>query len=206
MTVKAIELLSAGSRRGSRYSPDRGYFLMVEAGRIDHAHHEGNAFRALTDTQEFDEAIGAAARRWTFGTRSSSCPPITATCSTSPAIRFDLCNELPYPVPSYDPGFASLAGNGILDLVYDVESDDGAMWSPARMPTASLIRLCYTETDLATGAARAVDPRSDTFPGRGWSHSDGTHPSGVLPGVCGADGLGNACCRGSRYLCDRSRI
>ena len=28
----------------------RGYYLMVEGGRIDHAHHAGNAYRALTDT------------------------------------------------------------------------------------------------------------------------------------------------------------
>jgi alkaline phosphatase len=37
-----------------------GYVLMVEAGRIDHAHHAGNAARALADTAAFDEAIGAA--------------------------------------------------------------------------------------------------------------------------------------------------
>jgi alkaline phosphatase len=57
MTVKAIQLLQAASQRGSD-----GYFLHVEGGRIDHAHHEGNAYRALTDTQALDEAIGAAAQ------------------------------------------------------------------------------------------------------------------------------------------------
>ncbi len=51
MTVKAIELLAKN---------DKGYFLMVEGGRIDHAHHEGNAFRALTDTVEFARAVAAA--------------------------------------------------------------------------------------------------------------------------------------------------
>jgi alkaline phosphatase len=51
MTKKAIELLSR----------DRdGFFLMVEAGRIDHAHHEGNAARALRDTQALSEAVAAA--------------------------------------------------------------------------------------------------------------------------------------------------
>jgi alkaline phosphatase len=39
---------------------EKGYFLMVEGGRIDHAHHESKAFRALTDTEEFDQPIGAA--------------------------------------------------------------------------------------------------------------------------------------------------
>ena len=37
-----------------------GYFLMVEAGRIDHAHHATNAYRALTDTQELSHAVAAA--------------------------------------------------------------------------------------------------------------------------------------------------
>lgn len=37
-----------------------GYFLMVEGGRIDHAHHAGNAFRALTDTVAFSDAVRAA--------------------------------------------------------------------------------------------------------------------------------------------------
>jgi alkaline phosphatase len=38
-----------------------GYVLLVEGGRIDHAHHEGNAFRALTDTIAFSRAVHAAA-------------------------------------------------------------------------------------------------------------------------------------------------
>jgi alkaline phosphatase len=39
---------------------EAGYFLMVEGGRIDHAHHGNNAWRALTDTIAFAEAIEAA--------------------------------------------------------------------------------------------------------------------------------------------------
>lgn len=50
MTKKAIARLAQDTD---------GYVLMVEAGRIDHAHHEGNAARALTDTIEFSEAIKA---------------------------------------------------------------------------------------------------------------------------------------------------
>jgi alkaline phosphatase len=38
----------------------RGYFLMVEGGRIDHGHHSGNAFRALNETIEFAHAIDVA--------------------------------------------------------------------------------------------------------------------------------------------------
>ena len=35
----------------------KGYVLMVEAGRIDHAHHGTNAYRALTDAQALNEAV-----------------------------------------------------------------------------------------------------------------------------------------------------
>lgn len=51
MTEKAIRLLQR--------SP-KGYFLMVEAGRIDHAHHGGNAKRALLDTIELSRAVQRA--------------------------------------------------------------------------------------------------------------------------------------------------
>lgn len=37
-----------------------GFFLMVEGGRIDHAHHAGNAYRALTETIEFAHAVQVA--------------------------------------------------------------------------------------------------------------------------------------------------
>lgn len=55
MTAKAIDMLEASGKKG--------YFLMIEAGRIDHAHHAGNAYRALTDTIELSDAVRAAARR-----------------------------------------------------------------------------------------------------------------------------------------------
>ena len=38
----------------------KGYFLMVEGARIDHAHHQVNAHRALKDTQAFANAIQLA--------------------------------------------------------------------------------------------------------------------------------------------------
>ena len=39
-----------------------GYVLLVEGGRIDHAHHAGNAYRALTDAIALSEAVAAAAK------------------------------------------------------------------------------------------------------------------------------------------------
>ena len=38
-----------------------GFVLLVEGGRIDHAHHSGNAHRALTDTIALSEAVAVAA-------------------------------------------------------------------------------------------------------------------------------------------------
>ncbi|MGB0133992.1 alkaline phosphatase [Dokdonella sp.] len=51
MTRTAIRLLQ---------SRPKGYFLVVEGGRIDHAHHRGNAFRALSETIAFSDAVRAA--------------------------------------------------------------------------------------------------------------------------------------------------
>jgi len=57
MTAKAIDILKQN---------DKGYFLMVEGGRIDHAHHYGNAHRALHDTLAFDEAVATAIEKIDF--------------------------------------------------------------------------------------------------------------------------------------------
>ena len=51
MTEKAIRILSKNPK---------GFFLNVEGGRIDHGHHAGNAYRALTDAIEFSNAVRRA--------------------------------------------------------------------------------------------------------------------------------------------------
>jgi alkaline phosphatase len=51
MTLKAMDVLSKNSK---------GYFLMVEGGRIDHALHATQARKALQETVSFDDAIKAA--------------------------------------------------------------------------------------------------------------------------------------------------
>ena len=51
MTTKAIDILATNRK---------GFFMMVEGGRIDHALHETTARKALQDTIAFDEAIKAA--------------------------------------------------------------------------------------------------------------------------------------------------
>lgn len=51
MTRKAIEYMSQN---------EQGYFLFIEGGRIDHAHHDNYARMALDETIEFSKAIAAA--------------------------------------------------------------------------------------------------------------------------------------------------
>jgi alkaline phosphatase len=54
MTAKSIELLSKNPK---------GFFLMVEGGKIDHALHDSNAKNALEEVVDFDNAIQAALDR-----------------------------------------------------------------------------------------------------------------------------------------------
>jgi len=49
LTDTALNFLKAKSTNG--------FFLMVEAGRIDHAHHEGTAVRSLSETLEMDRTV-----------------------------------------------------------------------------------------------------------------------------------------------------
>ncbi len=51
MVETAIELLQSDSD---------GFLLIVESGRIDHAHHAGNAYNALNETLELSQAVSLA--------------------------------------------------------------------------------------------------------------------------------------------------
>lgn len=93
MTDKAIALLKGASG-------GKGYFLMVEGGRIDHGLHAANAKRALTDALAFDAAIKLALE------------------------KVDLANTLIVVTADHDHvmvinGYPKL-GNPILDIVRDV--------------------------------------------------------------------------------------
>ncbi len=54
MTLAALKVLQKNPN---------GYFLMVEAGRIDHSHHAGNAYNALSDTVAYSDAVRAAVKQ-----------------------------------------------------------------------------------------------------------------------------------------------
>ncbi len=51
MTEKGLQILN---------NIDKPYFMMVEAGRIDHGHHDGIAHKALTDTIALSDAVNTA--------------------------------------------------------------------------------------------------------------------------------------------------
>ncbi|MCK5424719.1 MAG: alkaline phosphatase [Emcibacter sp.] len=51
MTEKALNILQ---------KKEEGYFLFVEGGRVDHAHHGNNAYRALSDAVALAEAVQKA--------------------------------------------------------------------------------------------------------------------------------------------------
>lgn len=53
MTEKALKILNKN---------ERGFFLMVEGGRIDHAGHDNDAASVIAEILDFDEAVGAAFR------------------------------------------------------------------------------------------------------------------------------------------------
>jgi alkaline phosphatase len=80
---------------------EKGFMLMVEGGRIDHAHHAGNAARAFEDTLAFDAAVKKALE---LTDRNDTLIVVTADHSHSMSING-------YPV----------RGNPILGLATDID-------------------------------------------------------------------------------------
>ncbi|KAF1706440.1 alkaline phosphatase [Pseudoxanthomonas sacheonensis] len=119
------EMTSAAIRTLSR-NPD-GYVLMVEGGRIDHANHYGNAFRALDETIALSDAVRAAAEA-----TSPEDTLILVTADHSHTLNF-----VGYPV----------RGNPMLGKVRGVGGEDGNRDDYAR----DLNGLPYTTLNYANG-------------------------------------------------------
>lgn len=162
MTVKTIQLLENASRRGAG-----GYFLHVEAGRIDHAHHEGNSFRALIDTEELDEAIGAAAQIVDLRETLIIVSADHSHVFNIAGYPMRPLQELPYSVNSFAPDYANTEshGHGILDLVYDLNQSTGHVSESTDRNGVPYTILGYSNGPGYRGTPR-VDPRVDPFPGR----------------------------------------
>jgi len=129
MTRKAIEVLDKN---------DQGFFLMVESGRIDHAHHAGSAHGALNDTVELARAVAAAraatnaeetlilvtadhSHVMTMGGYPKRGNPILGKVvdvgATEPALAAD---DMPYTTLTYTngPGFRDLGDETDADAAY----------------------------------------------------------------------------------------
>lgn len=176
MTAKAIELLSADRRA----SP--GYFLMVESGRIDHAHHEGNAYRALTDTQAFDQAIAKAAQMVDLRDTLIIVSADHSHVFNIAGYPLRPLNELPYRVGSYPAGYtdASSHGHGILDVVYDLDQSTGHVSESGDRNGVPYSVLGYHNGPGYRGGPR-VDPRVDGFRGRGGVTPNGPWHQAYFP-------------------------
>jgi len=158
MTARSIELLEAACGRGRR-----GYFLMVESGRIDHAHHAGNAWRALTDAEELDRAIGEAVARVDL---RETLILVTADHShvfTMAGYPLRAAGDLAYPVASAPPEYLESPHNNLFDVVYDVDGE-GNVVKATDAGGAPYTILGYHNGPGYRGAPR-VDPALDPFPG-----------------------------------------
>lgn len=128
MTEKAIRILQRGPN---------GYFLMVEAGRIDHAHHAGNASRALHDTIALSRAVERAAQL------AGDDTLIIVTADHSHVLTIS-----GYPV----------RGNPILGLVVNNDGDTGL---PETSPAKALDGKPYTTLGYMNGPGALQEARAD---------------------------------------------
>lgn len=158
MTEKALGVLSRN---------DKGFFLMVEGGRIDHALHGTNAKRALEDTLAFDAAIQTALDYMNRKDPSLKNTLVVVTADHDHAIAFNgypkIGNPILGKVNGYADGKPSKAADGkpYTTLVFgnggrpnasaasQVNPEDGNKpWiAPARAPNRDDQSATNTEDD-----------------------------------------------------------
>ncbi|HEY8145482.1 MAG TPA: alkaline phosphatase [Kofleriaceae bacterium] len=173
MTRTAIDLLDRASR--SHEHGTRGYFLMVEAGRIDHAHHAGNAWRALTDAEELDRAVGVALGEVDL---DDTLVLVTADHShvfTMAGYPLRPAEELAYAVASAPPEYLASPHNHVFDVVWDVD-EEGNVVRSTDADGVPYTALGYQNGPGHRGAAR-VDPATDPFPGQSGQPGAGPNDS-----------------------------
>lgn len=135
MTVAAIRTLSK--------NPE-GFVLMVEGGRIDHANHNGNAFRALDETISLSDAVRAA-----VAATSAEDTLIVVTADHSHTLTFS-----GYPV----------RGNPILGKVRGIGGEDDVPGDLARDGTGQVFTtLNYANGPGNTGASNEQPAGSKRF-------------------------------------------
>lgn len=129
MTAKAIDILSK--------NPE-GFYLMVESGRVDHAHHASNAYRALTDAVAFDEAVKVAVEK---------------TNAEETLIIVTADHSHPFTISGYPA-----RGNPILGKVVGVTPDGTG---PEDKPSLADDGKPYTTLGYANGPGRLLGDRPD---------------------------------------------
>jgi alkaline phosphatase len=172
LTVKAVRLLEESTARR------QGYFLMVEAGRIDHAHHAGNAFRALRDAEALDRAVGAALAEVDL---RETLVIVTADHShvfTMAGYPLRPVADLSYALASAPDDYLSSPHNNIFDVVYDLDAEGNVVKSTDRNGVPYTI-LGYQNGPGHRGTAR-LDPASDPFPGLSGSPGAGPNAAEYL--------------------------
>lgn len=142
MVDKAMDILEA---------QNRGYFLFVEGGRIDHAHHDTEAVRALDETIEFHKAIELARKRTSVldtlivVTSDHSHTMSVAGYSSRKNDIFGISNgqlgtdDIPYATLSYanGPGFQSHMADGRRRNLLQTNMRDKNFRFPATVPLDS---------------------------------------------------------------------
>ena len=130
-----------------------GYILLVEGGRIDHAHHDGNAYRALTDTIAMSDAVEVANQ-------------LTSADDTLILVTADHAHTLSF------VGYPA-RGNPILDKVREEKDGKLALALDARdMPYTT---LSYSNGPGYTGASdsQPVGPKNFPHKTRGYKAANG---------------------------------
>ncbi len=76
MTAAAVRALTANNAEG--------YYLMVEGGRVDHANHDGNLYRTVTDGVAYQEAV-----QWAMDNTDPEEVLIVSTADHSHGLEFN---------------------------------------------------------------------------------------------------------------------
>ena len=126
----------------------KGFVLLVEGARIDHANHAGNAYRALSDTVAMSDAVRAAVEA-----TSADDTLIIVTADHSHTLNF-----VGYPA----------RGNPIMDKVHDRGGEDGV--GPLTLALDALgqpyTTLSYANGPGYTGASDSQPAGPKTHPHR----------------------------------------
>lgn len=163
MTRRAIQILGATGKP---------YFLMVEGGRIDHAHHEGNAYRAFIDTRMFDRAINAAQRSVNLNRTLILATADHSHVFTLAGYPMRPLGDLRYNPRSVPASFRNQPHNGILGTVHEINS------AGTISESGDSGGIPYTILGYANGpghrSGSRVNPNTDRTPGHGGAVPTGT--------------------------------